>query len=129
MPKLLPFAAASVMLLPSAAHAAELNGAAMSWPWALPFLGILLCIATGPLLFANVWHHHYGKFAFAWALITLAPLALVFGAPAARAAFIHAALAEYLSFIVLLFALYVVAGGIVITGDLRSSTIFRLSPP
>lgn len=65
MPKLLPFAAASVMLLPSAAHAAELNSAAMSWPWALPFLGILLCIATGPLLFANVWHHHYGKFAFA----------------------------------------------------------------
>jgi hypothetical protein len=35
----------------SAAAATALDGAAMSWPWALPFLGILLTIATGPLLF------------------------------------------------------------------------------
>ena len=34
------------------------------------------------------------------------------------AAFAHAMLAEYLSFIVLLFALYTVAGGILVTGDI-----------
>jgi Na+/H+ antiporter NhaD/arsenite permease-like protein len=106
-------------LAPQAAQAAtDLDGAAMQWPWALPFLGILLSIATGPLLFSGVWHHHYGKIAFAWAALTLLPLAVAFGVPAALAAFVHAALAEYLSFIVLLFALYVVAGGILITGDL-----------
>ena len=33
----------------------------------------------------------------------------------------HAVLAEYLSFIVLLFALYVVAGGILVTGNLRGT--------
>jgi len=36
---------------------------------------------------------------------------------------VHAALAEYLSFIVLLFALYVVAGGILITGELRGTPL------
>ena len=51
----------------SALAAAALDGAALRWPWALPFIGILLTIATGPLLFPRVWHHHYGKLAFAWA--------------------------------------------------------------
>ena len=48
----------------SALAAAALDGAALRWPWALPFIGILLTIATGPLLFPRVWHHHYGKLAF-----------------------------------------------------------------
>ena len=45
--------ALTVILLPTAAQAAELDGAQMGWPWALPFAGILLSIATGPLLFAK----------------------------------------------------------------------------
>ena len=109
------------ILLPSAAQAADLDGAAMGWYWALPFAGILVSIATGPLLFAKFWHAHYGKIAAFWALATLVPLAVVFGASGALAAFVHAALAEYMSFIILLFALYVVAGGILITGDLRGT--------
>lgn len=110
-------------LASSPAHAAALDGSALYWPWALPFIGILLTIAAGPLLFAKVWHHHYGKLALAWSIATLTPLALVFGAPAALAAFVHAALAEYLPFIVLLFALYVVAGGILVTGNLRGTPL------
>src|SRR5215475_3413028 len=93
------------------------------WPWALPFLGLLLSIATGPLLFPKVWHDHYGKIAAAWSLATLVPLALFLGMPAAIAGFVHAMLGEYLSFIVLLFALYVVAGGILVTGHLRASPL------
>ena len=90
---------------------------------ALPFIGILLTIATGPLLFPRVWHHHYGKLAFVWSALTLAPLAALHGAPVALAAFVHAMLAEYLSFIMLLFALYVVAGGILVTGNLRGTLL------
>ncbi len=101
--------------------APALPGASMHWPWALPFLGILLSIATGPLLFPKIWHGHYGKIAFAWGLLTLLPLAMAFSAPVAIAALVHAVLAEYLSFIVLLFALYVVAGGILVTGNLRGT--------
>ncbi|MGJ4927050.1 sodium:proton antiporter [Bradyrhizobium sp. HKCCYLS2038] len=93
----------------------------MSWPFALPFAGLLLSIALGPLLFASFWHHHYGKIAASWALVTLAALAWQAGPAAAAAAFIHALLAEYLSFIVLLFALYTVAGGILVTGDIRGT--------
>src|SRR5262249_47202513 len=47
------------------------------------------------------------------------PLAAVYGPPIAIAAFVHELLTEYLSFIVLLFSLYVVAGGILVTGNLR----------
>jgi Na+/H+ antiporter NhaD/arsenite permease-like protein len=101
--------------------AAALDGASLGWPWALPFIGILLTIATGPLLFPRLWHRHYGKLAFAWSVLTLAPLAAAYGAPAAAAAFTHVMFAEYLSFIVLLFALYVVAGGILVTGELRGT--------
>ncbi|MEW6645174.1 MAG: sodium:proton antiporter [Pseudomonadota bacterium] len=120
-------AAAVLSLLTSsgalAASEATLDGAHLSWAWALPFVGILLTIATGPLLFAHLWHRHYDKLALAWAVATLAPMAWLYGAPAAGAAFVHAALGEYLSFIVLIFALYVVAGGILVTGNLRGTPL------
>ncbi|MEZ0219524.1 MAG: sodium:proton antiporter, partial [Tardiphaga sp.] len=50
------------------AHAAEggLDGTRLSLLWALPFAGILLCIATGPVLYHHLWEHHYGKFAAFW---------------------------------------------------------------
>ncbi|WP_456773549.1 sodium:proton antiporter [Bradyrhizobium sp. USDA 4369] len=93
----------------------------MTWPFALPFAGLLLSIALGPLLFAKFWHHHYGKIAAAWALLTLAALTWQAGPGAAFASFVHALLAEYLSFILLLFALYTVAGGVLVTGDIRGT--------
>ena len=40
----------SFLVMPGTAQAATgLDGAAMSWPWALPFAGLLLSIAAGPL--------------------------------------------------------------------------------
>jgi Na+/H+ antiporter NhaD/arsenite permease-like protein len=112
------------LLAPDPAHAAAaLDGASLHWPWALPFLGILLTIATGPLLFRRIWHRHYGKLALAWSIATLAPIAAIYGTNTALAALVHAMLAEYLSFIVLLFALYVVAGGILVRGNLRGTPL------
>jgi Na+/H+ antiporter NhaD/arsenite permease-like protein len=110
-------------LAPDAALAASLDGSAMGWPWALPFAAMLASIATGPLLFSSLWHRHYGKIALFWSVLALAALAAFNGVPAAMAAFVHAMLAEYLSFIVLLFALYVAAGGILITGNLRGTPL------
>lgn len=106
---------------PQPALAASLDGVSMRWPWALPFAAMLASIATGPLLFPEFWHRHYGKIAFGWSAITLATLAAFYGLGAATAAFVHTILTEYLSFIVLLFALYVVAGGILVTGNLRGT--------
>jgi Na+/H+ antiporter NhaD/arsenite permease-like protein len=121
-PLLFAFTTAALILVPRSAIAATaLDGATMSWTWTLPFLGILLSIALGPLLFPNIWHRHYGTIAALWSALALGPIAFVFGAGAALDAFVHAMLGEYLSFIVLLFSLYTVAGGILVTGDLRGT--------
>jgi Na+/H+ antiporter NhaD/arsenite permease-like protein len=126
-PALLP-AVAVFLLAPQRALAAPvLDGAALRWPWAIPFIGILLTIATGPLLFPKVWHNHYGKLVFIWSTFTIAPLAALYGAPSAVAAFVHTMLAEFLSFIVLLFTLYVVAGGILVTGNLRGTPLVNMA--
>jgi Na+/H+ antiporter NhaD/arsenite permease-like protein len=106
------------------AHAAtDLDGATVSWPWGLPFAGVLLSIAGGPLLFPRVWHRHYGKITAGWALVALLTMAVEFGAPVVLASFVHVVLAEYLSFIIVLFALYTVAGGILVTGQLPGTPI------
>ena len=107
--------------LSGAAYAADLDGASLSLLWGVPFAGLLLSIALLPLLAPVFWHHHYGKVAAAWALAFLAPFATIFGAGAAGAGLAHALLAEYLPFVVLLTALFTVAGGIYIRGDLRGT--------
>jgi Na+/H+ antiporter NhaD/arsenite permease-like protein len=111
------------VMLPQAAQAAALDGASFSWPWAIPFVGLLLSIATGPLLFPKIWHRHYGKIAFVWSALTVAPLAALHGTPAALGGVVHALVGEYMSFIVLLFALYVVAGGVLVTANLRGTPL------
>ena len=111
------------VLCPELAQAAALDGAALRWPWALPFAGILLSIALGPLLLPKFWHRHYGKLVFVWAVLAVVPIAALYDIPTATAAFAHAMLAEYLSFIALLFSLYVVAGGILVTGNLRGTPL------
>src|SRR5580700_7600690 len=115
--------AAGFVLFPGAARAAAIDGATLTWPWALPFAGILLSIALGPLLFRNFWHHHYGKFAFVWAVLALTPMAALHGVDTALAALVHVLLGDYLGFIAILFALYVVAGGILVTGALRGTPL------
>ena len=101
--------------------AVEVDGRQLSAWWGLPFAGMLLSIALLPLLTPRLWHHHFGKIAAAWALAFLLPFALHAGAGAALGALVHAAVAEYVPFILLLTALYVVAGGIHIRGNLHGT--------
>jgi Na+/H+ antiporter NhaD/arsenite permease-like protein len=103
------------------ASAATLDGATMSTLWTLPFAGVLLSIAVCPLVAPAFWHHHFGKIAAAWALLFLVPFALTFGAGVAFGTLVHALLEEYIPFIVLLTALYTVAGGICVRGDLQGT--------
>src|SRR6266849_6570054 len=105
------------------ANAAALSEVALPWPWALPFIGLLLSIAVGPLLAPKFWYAHYGKIAFVWSALAVTPLAALHGIPTALTAFAHAMLGEYLSFIVMLTTLYVVAGGILVTGSLRGTPL------
>ncbi len=107
--------------LPVGSHAAGISEAALSPLWAIPFAGMLLSIALVPLMAAHFWHRHFGKVSIAWALAFLIPFAIAFGVDATLAVFVHAMLEEYIPFIVLLTALFVIAGGICLHGDLRGS--------
>jgi Na+/H+ antiporter NhaD/arsenite permease-like protein len=110
------------IVLASPAFAAEgLDGKGLSFFWALPFIGLLLCIATGPVLYHRTWEHHYGKIAAGWALLTVVPLLLAKGFMPALEAVLHTMLLEYMSFIILLFSLFTVAGGILVSGNLRGT--------
>lgn len=110
-----------VLLSMGPASAAELDGKALGLGWAAPFVGMLLSIALFPLLAAHFWEHHQGKIALFWALLTLAPLAAVIGPVAALDALGHTLLLEYVPFILLLFVLFTVAGGIYIRGNIHGS--------
>jgi Na+/H+ antiporter NhaD/arsenite permease-like protein len=111
----------AALLLSTWAQAADLDGAQFSPLWGLPFAGILLSIAIMPLLAPHFWHHHFGKVAAAWALAFLLPFAAVFGLGAAGASLVHALMAEYVPFIILLTALFTVSGGVYIKGNLHGS--------
>ncbi|WP_029350369.1 sodium:proton antiporter [Bosea sp. 117] len=105
----------------AAAEGVSLDGAGLSLLWGLPFAGMLLSIALMPLLAGHFWHHHYGKVALFWALALLVPFVAIYGAGLAVHEVAHAALLEYIPFIILLFTLFTISGGILLTGNLHGS--------
>lgn len=119
---LLKIATAMMMLtLPMAAFAADVDGSSLSLLWGIPFAGILLSIAIFPLVAPEIWHHHFGKITAAWSVAFLIPFAMSFGLGQTAASVVHAMLAEYVPFIILLLSLFTVSGGIYIRGNLHGS--------
>jgi len=110
-----------LVFMPFPAFAADFNGAALGWLWVLPFVGMLLSIAVMPLVAHHFWEHHQGKVAALWALLIIIPLYLGYGSDLALHTVMHTVFLEYIPFIVLLLALFTVAGGIVIRGNLHGS--------
>lgn len=107
--------------VPGAAYAsdgAHLVGSQLSLLWGLPFVGMLLSIAIFPLVAPKFWEHHFGKIAAFWAAALLAPCAFSFGLLVTATELLHTAALEYFPFIILLFSLFVVAGGIQLVGNL-----------
>ncbi|RME39524.1 MAG: sodium:proton antiporter [Planctomycetota bacterium] len=108
------------------AHAAG-HGAADHVPslWSvLPFAGLLLSIALLPLIPATThwWESNKNRLAVALAFgaITLVYYAFAFGVEKIRPVLTHALVDEYIPFIMLLFALYVISGGIRLSGDIAA---------
>jgi Na+/H+ antiporter NhaD/arsenite permease-like protein len=93
-------------------------------PWwvGIPFVVLLCMIATGPLLYERFWHQHYAKFALLLAALVLAYYCWV----------LHnwekpiAALMEYVQFMALIAALYVVSGGILIAINKQATPFINL---
>lgn len=118
----------ATLLLPCAAFAASagaphLDGAALSGFWVLPFVCMLLSIAVLPLVAPHFWHSHFGKISLFWALCFLVPFTVKFGFSLALYETLHALLLEYFPFIILLLALFTVAGGVRLTGTLVGTPI------
>ena len=83
----------------------------------LPFLGLLLSIALCPLFLTKFWHDHFGKVSAFWAIMTAVPLIIAYQALAIHQ-FTHVLVVDYIPFIILLWSLYTISGGIVLHGNL-----------
>lgn len=95
----------------------------LSIMWVVPFVCMLLSIAICPLVVPHFWEHHFGKVALFWGLAFLVPCALVFGFGNAFFIAAESILLEYVPFILLLLALFTVAGGIRLKGTLVGTPI------
>ncbi|MDH3283399.1 MAG: sodium:proton antiporter [Acidobacteriota bacterium] len=103
----------------SGGHGAEL-GTELGLVWIVPFVGILLSIAIFPLVAARFWHEHYPKVTFVWAVVLAVPFLWFHGQDALHA-ILHIYLIDYVPFIILLWGLFTVAGGLVVRGSLRGT--------
>lgn len=103
--------------------APHLEGADLRLFWIVPFIGILLSIAIFPLVAPSFWHHNFGKISAFWGAAFLLPFTLVFGWQLALFELLHVALLEYIPFIILLLALFTVAGGVRLKGRLRGTPV------
>ncbi len=126
-----------------AVHAAAAVPAVVS---VLPFVLLLGCIAVLPVIPATAhwWEHNWNRLAVSLgcALATLVYYALFYGSGvanhlthsqsaagpwAAFAVLINSWLVEYIPFLTLLFSLYTVSGGIVITGSMTGRPAVNLT--
>ena len=114
-----------LMANPMTALAAEQEGgaSASSVPlWmCIPFAGLLLCIAILPLVKAEWWEEHQPHAVALWSILFIIPFAMRYSAGTALETVLECLVNDYLTFIILLFGLFCVAGNITMSGDLAGS--------
>ena len=84
----------------------------------IPFGFLLLIIAVAPLIVAEWWDKNRHKLAVSLLLAIPTAVCLVMGGMAKELE--HQLLSDYIPFIVLLLALYVITGGIHLSGDIKA---------
>ena len=98
---------------------------ALAWWSALPFVGLLLSIAVVPLVTPHYWESNRNK-AIVAALFSLPAAACLVGTLGAAGTHeLHHKLLEYLSFITLLGALFVISGGVYVRGSLSGTPLMN----
>ncbi len=121
----LALTAIAVFAIASPALAADpgqgVSGATLGAAWAIPFVGLLLSIAVMPLAAPSVWHHHFGKITLGWSALVVLPFLLLHGIGATAYHLVHTAFAEYVPFIILVGALFTIAGGVWVRGNIHGS--------
>ena len=114
---LLSFVAPSAC--PAADNAINLGSVLPIWS-ILPFLGILLSLALIPLFAPHFWEHHFPKVSAFWAVVFAIPF-LYFFRKVAVHEIAHIIIIDYIPFILLLWSLFTVSGGIYIKGSLKGT--------
>jgi Na+/H+ antiporter NhaD/arsenite permease-like protein len=111
----------------SAEHTAEdaaVHHSATAAPWSvIPFVLLLVMIATGPLFYEHFWHKHYPKVAIGLAVLVVGYYLFILHNQHSP---VHA-LFEYVQFIALLTGLFVASGGIMINVDKKSTPITNIA--
>lgn len=96
-------------------------GESLSLAYCIPFACMLLSIAVFPLVKAEWWEKNRPYMVALWSLLFLIPFAVKYGMGTAVNHLLEAVLGDYVSFIVLLFGLFCVAGNICIKGELSGT--------
>lgn len=106
-------------------HSHGVDGAKLPIWSIIPFVGILLSIAIFPLVLdSHFLVHHGGKMSLVWALAFAIPYLIAFQGEAFYD-ILHIYLLDYIPFILLLWGLFTVAGGILVRGTLRGTPILN----
>lgn len=87
-----------------------------------PFSFMLLSIALFPLLAPNFWHRHFGKISIFWAASIAIPCLIIYRGIALHE-ILHIIIIDYIPFIILLWSLYTVSGGILLRGTLVGTPV------
>ncbi|MDA3860133.1 MAG: sodium:proton antiporter [Melioribacteraceae bacterium] len=88
----------------------------------IPFVILLIMIATGPIFYHHFWEHHYPKIAVVLGTITATYYWLVLHD---TSSLLHTAM-EYFSFIALLASLFFASGGIMIKVDKKATPLLNV---
>ncbi|HEV8508988.1 MAG TPA: sodium:proton antiporter [Gemmatimonadales bacterium] len=96
-------------------------GAQLPLATALPFVALLLAVALAPLIQPRWWHHNRNK-ALVAAIVSL-PILVYLGMTEPGRHLLAEKVHEYFGFIIVIGALYVIAGGVHIEGSLSGTPL------
>ncbi|HOE69128.1 MAG TPA: sodium:proton antiporter [Candidatus Omnitrophota bacterium] len=85
----------------------------------IPFIGLLLSIALLPLVASKFWHHLKNQAL----VVALFSVPVIYLCLANNPHLLYTGLEHYVSFVILLGSLFIISGGICITGDLTSTPL------
>ncbi len=100
----------------------EHHSSAPGWT-VIPFVLLLLMIASGPLFYEHFWHKNYPKIAVILAVLVVSYYLFVLHNMHSP---VHAAF-EYIQFIALLASLFIASGGIVISVNKKSTPLVNIT--
>ena len=92
----------------------------------IPFAGLLLSVALFPLILPEWWERHRPAAVLLWSAAFVLPFGMLYGPGEAFETVLECIVNDYLTFIVMLFGLYCVAGNITFTGTLAGSPFVNM---